>query len=74
VNTERGRDVFEECPEIELLAAYADQNLTPAEQGWMEGHFAECDICRETLLTTLKSKAASEAPGRSPRPTDLSDA
>jgi hypothetical protein len=66
--------VFEECPEIELLAAYADQNLTPAEQGWMEDHFAACDVCRETLLTTLKSKAASDAPSSPLRPTDLSDA
>ena len=45
-----------ECPAIELLAAYIDHMLTPEEQGQIEAHLVECDLCLRTIVQTFKAK------------------
>jgi hypothetical protein len=38
-----------ECPDAEVIAAYAEQALGPAESTQWEGHFAVCARCRKIL-------------------------
>ena len=38
-----------ECPDAEVIAAYAEQALGPAESAQWEGHFAKCARCRKIL-------------------------
>jgi photosystem II stability/assembly factor-like uncharacterized protein len=38
-----------ECPGAEVIAAYAEQALGPAESTQWEGHFARCARCRKIL-------------------------
>lgn len=44
-----------DCPPIELLAAYIDHNVTPEERATVETHMVECAICRKTVVLTVKS-------------------
>ena len=39
-----------DCPDGEILAAYAEQALDQAEAAKWEGHFASCSRCRKILL------------------------
>jgi Putative zinc-finger len=54
--------VSEECPEIEMLAAYVDRNLTEAEQRLLEAHMVVCKVCRQTVILTFRTKAAIPDP------------
>jgi len=45
-----------ECPDAEIIAAYAEQALGPAESSQWEGHFATCARCR-TVLRVLTASA-----------------
>ena len=47
---ERNAHGTAECPDGEILAAYAEQGLSQAEAEKWEGHFATCGRCRKTLL------------------------
>jgi hypothetical protein len=38
-----------ECPDAEVIAAYAELALGPAESAQWEGHFATCSKCRNIL-------------------------
>jgi hypothetical protein len=38
-----------ECPDAEVIAAYAEQTLESAESARWEGHFAACARCRKIL-------------------------
>ncbi len=38
-----------ECPDAEVIAAYAEQALGPVESAQWEGHFAACARCRKIL-------------------------
>jgi hypothetical protein len=44
-----------ECPDAEVLAAYAEQALGPAELAQWEGHFATCARCRKILRVLAAS-------------------
>ena len=44
-----------ECPDAEIIAAYAEQALGPAESGRWEGHFATCARCRKILRVLVAS-------------------
>lgn len=48
-----------ECPDAEVLAAYAEHNLDGRQTARWENHFAECARCR-TILTVLA--ASDEQP------------
>lgn len=66
------------CPDREILAAYAEQGLGPAETEKWESHFALCSRCRKILLALAASAATplaekdatslgtADAPGRNP--------
>jgi hypothetical protein len=45
-----------ECPDAEIIAAYAEQSLPPDESSQWEGHFARCARCR-TILRVLTTSA-----------------
>jgi hypothetical protein len=45
----------EECPDAEIIAAYAEQTLEPGESGRWEGHFATCARCRKILRVLAAS-------------------
>jgi hypothetical protein len=45
----------EECPDAEVIAAYAEQALGPAESAEWEGHFAACARCRKILRVLAAS-------------------
>src|ERR1700728_3168753 len=47
-----------DCPDGEILAAYADQALSQAEIGKWESHFATCSRCRKILLVMAASADA----------------
>ena len=44
-----------ECPDAEIIAAYAEQGLGPAESAEWEGHFAACARCRNILRVLAAS-------------------
>jgi hypothetical protein len=44
-----------ECPELDILAAYLDHNLTEAQTRELEGHMVECRLCRKMVINTFKS-------------------
>ena len=48
-----------DCPDAEIIAAYAEQALATAETARWEGHFASCARCRNVLRVLA---ASSEAP------------
>jgi Putative zinc-finger len=48
------RTPLEEHPQEDLLVAFVDDDVTPADRSFLESHFAECDVCRE-ILTDLRS-------------------
>ena len=54
------RAMSEECPDIEVLAAYAEHKLTPQETPMVEAHLAECAVCRQTVILTVRNKALIE--------------
>ncbi len=45
-----------DCPDAEILAAYAEQALAPAESDQWENHFATCARCRN-ILRVLSASA-----------------
>ncbi len=47
-----------DCPDAEVIAAYADQALAPAESTQWEGHFATCARCRNILRVLAASADA----------------
>jgi hypothetical protein len=47
-----------ECPDAEVIAAYAEQALGPAESADWEGHFAMCARCRDILRVLAASADA----------------
>jgi hypothetical protein len=47
-----------ECPDAEIIAAYAEQALEPAESLQWEGHFATCARCRKILRVLAASADA----------------
>jgi hypothetical protein len=47
------------CPDAEIIAAYSDEALDPAETAQWEGHFAACARCRKILRVLA---ASTEAP------------
>jgi len=47
-----------ECPDAEVIAAYAEQALGPAESAEWEGHFAGCARCRNILRVLAASADA----------------
>src|SRR5579862_7605419 len=48
------------CPDAEMLAAYADRNLAPEEVAQLEIHLADCARCQEILVALVVS--AEELP------------
>jgi hypothetical protein len=44
-----------ECPDAEVIAAYTEQALGPAESAQWEGHFATCARCRKILRVLAAS-------------------
>ena len=44
-----------ECPDAEIIAAYAEQALSPAESVQWDGHFATCARCRKVLRVLAAS-------------------
>jgi hypothetical protein len=44
-----------ECPDAEVIAAYSEQALGPADSGHWEGHFAMCARCRNILRVLAAS-------------------
>jgi len=47
-----------ECPDAEVVAAYAEQALAPGESAEWEGHFAACARCRNILRVLAASADA----------------
>lgn len=56
------RDLGSPCPDIELLAAYLENNLSQEAREQMEAHFVECRICRRVIAQAIKSEAAVPDP------------
>lgn len=44
-----------DCPDAEIIAAYAEQALAPSESAAWEGHFASCARCRKILRVLAAS-------------------
>lgn len=50
------RKLKEDCPRIELLAAYAEHKLTPEETLVVESHLVNCRACRRIVILTVRNK------------------
>jgi hypothetical protein len=81
VSTERQRDAetdqllratlqpgvhAEACPGADMLAAYAEGALSPAERDGLEVHFAECHRCQEALAFMARTWTAPDTAHPSP--------
>ena len=44
-----------DCPEADILAAYFDRSLSPAETSHWESHFSACDRCQQVLAAMATS-------------------
>lgn len=51
----------EACPGPDMLAAYAEGALAPAERDGLEGHFSECHRCQEALALMARAWTAPDA-------------
>lgn len=54
------------CPDAEVLAAYLDATLTPAERDRVEAHAADCGRCALQLGTVVRLEDVSGAPQHAP--------
>lgn len=52
-----------ECPDAEVIAAYAEQALAQAESAQWEGHFTTCERCRR-ILRVLSASADTPLAGK----------
>lgn len=55
----------DDCPPIELLSVYIDQNLAPDQRTSIEAHLVECPICRKAVAVAIKSQRTVPDPIRS---------
>jgi anti-sigma factor ChrR (cupin superfamily) len=56
----RGKSVKEPCPEIEMLAAYAEGGLADDERLKVETHIVSCSACRKTVVSTFRALFTNE--------------
>jgi hypothetical protein len=52
----------DECPELEVLAAFADGLLTSKEQSAVESHLVKCGRCLDIVTFAIKAKSAVPRP------------
>jgi hypothetical protein len=57
------------CPDVGMLAAYADRGLSPTERTVLEAHIADCPTCMEQLALI----AAIDVPDEATLPTPAFD-
>ncbi len=50
------------CPDIELLAAYLENNLSKKARKLVEAHLLECRLCRRVVAQAIKSKSVVPDP------------
>lgn len=50
------------CPEIQTLARYVEGGLSADERARVNGHLADCDECRRTVVLSSSLDAAPAAP------------
>ncbi|MCI0489075.1 MAG: zf-HC2 domain-containing protein [Blastocatellia bacterium] len=43
-----------ECPDLNLLAAFAEGNLTEWERDQIIPHLVRCKVCRRTIISTIE--------------------
>lgn len=59
---DEGCVLADECPSDEVLAAYIDHVLSPAERARIETHLVACKPCRQTVALVIKSRSAVPDP------------
>lgn len=47
-----------DCPSLEILAAYLEGRVTLHEKASVEEHFAVCRKCRKLVSLTIKSETS----------------
>ena len=52
----------EPCPDIELLAVYADECATQKEQRLIESHLVDCERCMDVVAFVIATKLAIPNP------------
>jgi len=57
-----GEILAEPCPDIELLAAYIDENITPQEHEFIERHLDGCARCLDIVAFVIASKVSIPDP------------
>src|SRR5262245_53860886 len=55
------RTGMNECPPLELIAAYLDQRLTERERAEVTKHLAECEDCYFVFTEAMQMRAADAA-------------
>jgi hypothetical protein len=50
----REKKLSEECPDLQLLAAFVEQNLLPEQKLLVEEHIADCWRCRKLVVMVFK--------------------
>ena len=59
--------MMDECPEDEVLAAFAGGGLTAEERGPIESHLVKCKYCLETTVFVMRARTQLPA-SAIPRP------
>jgi Putative zinc-finger len=54
------QDSGTDCPDVNVLAAYAERTLSATERRGVEGHLSRCARCRETLILTSRAAATEK--------------
>jgi anti-sigma factor RsiW len=52
----------DDCPEMEVLTAYVEGNISPRQRAYMESHLAWCTSCRGIVGVITRSKAFGPNP------------
>jgi Putative zinc-finger len=54
------QDSGTDCPDVNVLAAYAERTLSATERRGVERHLSRCARCRETLILTSRAAATEK--------------
>lgn len=58
-------EINNDCPALEILAAYLEGKLTVHEKASVEEHLAVCRKCRKLVSLTIKSETSLLPPTNS---------
>ena len=54
--------MLDQCPDLELIAAFLDGNITAEARALVEDHIGWCGFCRKLVAHVIKTEALVPKP------------